>query len=136
MPRRKRINPDSYNFDLFKVIEVREKAIKKADVHANDEWKDAMANVVYYVATIMREFTSDDVRQETAKRMKADPDFPVTHNLSALGPVMRRAEADGWIVGTTNFIPSRVVTRHSAPIKIWRSLIYKGYVALNQAPSE
>lgn len=135
MPRRKH-NPDSYNFDLLKVIEVREKAIKKADVNANNEWKDAMASVVYYVATVMREFTSDDVRQETARRMKADPDFPETHNLSALGPVMRRAEKSGWIVGTMNFTPARVVTRHSAPIKIWRSLIYKGYVAVNQSSSE
>ena len=41
----------------------------------------------------------------------------------AIGPLMRVAQREGWIKPTSKFQPSRVVSHHATPRRVWKSKI-------------
>ena len=45
-----------------------------------------------------------------------------THDSRALGPVMKRLARDGYIAPTDEFVKGTRRSRHSAPLRVWRSI--------------
>lgn len=101
-----------------------EDGIQRADEHANDEWKEAAMDAVRRAAMHNPEITTDEVWSVLGK------DTELTHNLSAMGPVMRRAAKEGIIEGTDSFRASRCTGSQGGrgtagkPIRLWRSLVF------------
>lgn len=105
----------SDRFDPRGSESAREEAIRTVEKNADDAWKEAALNAVFLVANTQPRLISNDVF-----RFVEVPREP-----RALGPVMRRAERIGWIEATDKFILSPAVTRHRAPVRIWRSKFFK-----------
>lgn len=68
-------------------------ALQRVEEHADADWKDAARFALQQLAATGREFTSDDVRD-------AIPSHITTHEMRALGPVMRAGVQDGLVVAT------------------------------------
>jgi len=99
-----------------------EKAIKRADEHADQEWKDAALEKVYQIARKQEILTADDLNDAIA----GDKDMPAGyHAPGATGPVMRRARKQGWIELCDGVhAESRRSAAHRRPQRVWRSKIY------------
>ena len=96
----------------------RERALVQVDQNAAPDWKTVALAAVKHVAQTRREFTTDDVLAILQSQPVA------THEMRALGPVMRRAADAGYIAATDRFITSASVSRHRAPKRVWSSQIY------------
>lgn len=104
--------------------DVRNEAIDRADVHANEAWKACMYDCIERVAAMKPEFTADDVFD----LYDAIEGAPTTHLNCAFGPVILRA-AKARICEKVNFGPlSRRLHIHRN-LMLWRSLIYEGATA-------
>ncbi len=88
--------------------EAKEDAIAQADANADDEWRETAAHVVAVLAAAGEPFTADDVLVMLDELW---PDVQ-THNLAALGPVIRNAARHGLIVKTGALRPTRIARRH------------------------
>jgi len=89
--------------------------------HANPAWVLAASKAVVAAAREKRTLTTDDV----VTRIDANT---TTHELRALGPVMRRAAIDGVIEKALQ-LPIKCATRpsnHRRPLTVWKSLIFNG----------
>ena len=95
----------------------RERALLQVEQNAAPDWKTVALACVKRVAAGQREFTTDDVLELLRAETVA------THEMRALGPVMRRAADLGYIVATDRFITSASVSRHRAPTRVWSSQI-------------
>ena len=105
--------------DAYAAEQAKRAAQETVAAHADGEWKTVALDAVKQVAQRKREFTTDDV-------LAAMQDAPVwTHELRALGPVMTRAAAAGYIRATDRFVASASVSRHRAPKRVWSSQIYE-----------
>lgn len=99
------------------IYEEKRNSIQRSEDNANAEWKRVALECVKTVATHESIFTADEVIEELSK-------FAVsTHDLRALGPVMRRAQKLGWITPTDNFVPSSRCNVHHQMIRRWKSWI-------------
>lgn len=88
-------------------------AIKKADDHANAEWKEAALDIVRVLSFHKDRMTSDDVWNNLeARGIK-------THEPRALGAVMRQAAKRGLIYPTHTYVKSKRHECHSRPIMVW-----------------
>lgn len=99
-----------------------EAAIKRAGDHANDRWKIAAMRALIAAASDLDTLTIDDVWE------RLTPTGHVTHENRAMGAIMKRGAALGYIEATTEHRPLRRVTerRHGRPVRVWRSLIDAG----------
>lgn len=92
----------------------------QADENADAKWKHFWDGCVLAAARRKPEITSDDVLAE----MESLPNPPTTHNLSAIGPAMRR----GWKMGILK--PTEKIVRSERPEKrgnyhrTWASTVY------------
>jgi hypothetical protein len=93
-------------------VERRDRKVRQAADHANQDWMEHARKVVLLVAKRMRSFTTDDVWDALQKAKR-----PTTHDPRALGPIMRTLHAEGLILNTRTFVPSR--RRHATPIPVW-----------------
>ena len=103
----------------------KEASMSQVDAAADEIWKEYMLDCIYDVAEHMPYFTTDDV----FVRYYQEPEEgrPTTHDLRAMGPLMRRAaKMQICIKAEILPVPSGRPTLHSSPIQIWKSLIYKG----------
>jgi hypothetical protein len=91
-------------------------ALARVEEAAKEEWKEDVLNAIRMLAEVREYFTSDDVWMEVES-----PREP-----RALGAMMRQAKKLGWIEPTTSHVMSIRVACHRRPLRIWRSLIYKG----------
>jgi hypothetical protein len=91
----------------------RDEAIAAVDEHADDEWKDRALEAVRRTALVLDEFISDDIWTT------AGLDRP--RESRAMGPVLRRAAALGYIEKTGKALPS--AQGHLRPVHVWRSLL-------------
>lgn len=91
----------------------KERALHRVDDAADEDWKEVALEAVRQVALRRDRFVSDDVWKR----------LPPTRENRALGPVLRRAAAEGWIIATGEFSLTEQVKRHRAPVRIWQSLI-------------
>lgn len=97
-------------------MDKKEEGIRKSYDNAGQEWKLAATETLWKLCRRQDFVTSEDVIHELQlKNIK-------THNLSALGGIFRRAKNNGWIK-SSGITFSQRKTRHSAPIRRWKSLI-------------
>jgi hypothetical protein len=96
----------------------------RADDHADVDWKTAADDALVEAARTRREITTDDVMRLIDPRAE-------THDLRALGPVMRRGAQLG-LIEPANTIgrPCARGARHASRLMVWRSLIYEAPAAL------
>jgi hypothetical protein len=91
--------------------------MKQADDNADVRWKAVLDGCVLAVARRQEELTSDDVLAE----LESLPHHPVTHNLAAIGPAMKRAAQMGIITRTDRFMRSTVAHKNGNLHAIWKS---------------
>ncbi len=83
-----------------------------------DAWERLAVWYVRSVALVMKEFTSENVRQ------LARHDFlRVPANTKQWGRVMQMAQDRGWIKGTDKSRKSMYLTAKGSRRRVWRSLI-------------
>ena len=109
----------AFNFDSVRSTEARNDGMGRVEDNAPQLWKDVALDAVYQAARANRRFIVDAV-------WRYMPNDIHTHDLRAMGPVMRRAIKAGWIAPTTDYINSNRVTAHKNPRRIWQSLITEG----------
>ena len=95
--------------------------MQAADDHADGRWKHIFDACVLAAARKKPEITSDDVLAE----IEGLPDPPDTHNLSAIGPAMKRA-AQMEILGWTDRVKrSERPDKHGNRQNVWKSNYYQ-----------
>jgi hypothetical protein len=97
----------------------KQAALVRVEEHAAPGWKEYALETVKRIATGEAEFCTDRVLDE----LKTATVW--THELRALGPVMLRAARAGYIAPTARFVNSQSVSRHKAPKRVWKSLLYE-----------
>jgi hypothetical protein len=101
---------------LFDAAAARDTAIARVDEHADHDWKTQALAAVRRTAEQLPEFIVDEVW--ATGRLES------TREDRALGPIMRAAAREGWMVRTDRTRPS--VRSHLSPKPVWRSLIHQG----------
>lgn len=104
-------------------IAVQEKiaeGMAQADENADAKWKHWFDAAVMAAARKKPEITSDDVLAE----IESLPEPPGTHNLSAIGPAMRRAAGMGILRNTGRVERSKVERKNGNLHAIWESKVY------------
>jgi hypothetical protein len=97
--------------------QLRDEAIQRVDEHAAPAWKDVAYAAVAHLSSVLPEFTTDEVWYAIA-----NSDDVTTHELRAMGAVMRRAQRAGLIEPTDRYMASTRAVCHSAPKRIWRAV--------------
>ena len=89
-----------------------------AQIHDNTKvaWKEAALDAIQQTARLHSEFIVDDVWDY----LETDEEI---EDQRAIGPLMRVAQREGWIEPSGKFKPSRVVSHHATPRRIWKSRI-------------
>lgn len=105
----------------------RDEGMARADAAANRLWKIGMWQCIVDVANKQAELTADDVFRLAAKRK-----VRATHENRAFGPLMKRAEREGYIEITQRFTNSERTSKHLNPIRVWRSLVHDGQPLVSQ----
>jgi L-serine deaminase len=95
--------------------------MQRVDANADEDWKAMFERCLVEVARKQPELTSDDV----LAKVEALPDAPTTHNLSAIGPVMRRAASDGILSSTNRVTRSARAVKHGIRHTVWHSNLYR-----------
>jgi hypothetical protein len=93
----------------------RDEAIDRVESNANEEWAQTAYDIGVELASRTRFFQSKDVRDLV-------PDTVQTHELRALGAVMRRLHKDGVIRPTEMFKQSASLRGHARPARVWESM--------------
>jgi len=107
---------DQLTFDDTASAVARDHAIQRVDQHAEPDWKEHAYTAVLETAREQPDgFIVDDVWPRIPDTVEAP------HELRAMGAVMRRAQRDGMIVPTRDFLLSARVTAHRNPRRVWRS---------------
>lgn len=99
-------------------MSAKEEGMAQALENANKDWKDEAHKAIRFLIENKQFFTSDDVMN------RLDRIGVKTHNNSALGGIFNGYARRGFICQAT-FTISRRPSRHKAPIRVWKSLVYK-----------
>ena len=95
--------------------------MERADEHADERWKRWVDGAVQSVATVLAEFTCDDV----LAKLESLPNPPSTHNLAALGPRMKKVSAElGYMTATDRVQRSKRPEKNGNLHRVWKSNIY------------
>jgi len=105
-----------FNFDPVRSAQARDEAMVRVERNAHEEWKDVALEAVYQAALVNGKFIVDEV-------WRYMPPDVSTHELRAMGAVMKKAAKAGWIIGTGEYEPSAKVSTHKGLRHVWRSLI-------------
>lgn len=97
--------------DLLKAKQAGEEAIERVRKAAGREWVAHARSAVLNIACSRIEFTSDDVWEYG---------LPKPREARALGAVMAQLARECRIERTGAYRPTRQVSRHGAPIAVWR----------------
>lgn len=106
-------------FDLAKGEANRDEAMARVEAHAKEQWKGAAERAVHQVAL------THLYRVETDMVVASIPPEYTTHNMKALGPVMKKAVRMGWIEPTGEFGRTARPQGNGRPMRLYRSLIYE-----------
>jgi len=109
------MNHEPTLFDPVQAEAAADEALARVEAHADPDWKDRAYAIIFELARVRVEFTTDDVWRELGQ---AGVD---THEPRALGALMRQAAADHVIAPTDRYKPSSRVVCHGRPVRIWRS---------------
>jgi hypothetical protein len=93
----------------------RDKAMARVERGAGESWNEHAFKVLKEVARQLPELTSDDLW---------DAGLAPPAEKRAIGPVFTRGGNAKLIEATNRFRPCRSPSRHAAPVRIWRSLIF------------
>ena len=96
-------------------------AVEASWAAADAEWKAIALQTVYDLARRRRTF----IAEEVSEVMATTHPHVRTREPRALGAVMRRAQADGIIEATGNYVTTRRSTRNASPVRVWRSTLFK-----------
>lgn len=99
---------------LFDAIVERDEAMGRVERNTDTDWAQAAENTIRWLARSRPLFTTDDVWFDLASRTNLE-----AHDNRAIGPVMKRMQAQGVIQPTDVFRPS--TRRHAAPIRCWKA---------------
>jgi len=110
---------DQLPFDAVAAQRAKNEAIGRVDANANAGWKAQVDDAIRQVAYAQPTLTSEDVWRVLEERFPASGHLP--HEKRAMGPRMKRAQGAGLIAPTEDFVLSEAVSRHRAPIRVWRS---------------
>ena len=104
--------------NVIEATRLRDQAIRRGYDGASDRWRQRMDEAIYYLATTLDEFTTDDVWDyfETAE-------INVPVETRSLGGAMRRAQRAGWVKPTDRVINSERPRCHRRPVRVWISRI-------------
>src|ERR1035437_7388463 len=115
--------PIQYEFDLSGRLPVSAQVgMAQADANANERWKHIFDACVLAAARKKPEITSDDVLAE----IEVLPGAPSTHNLSAIGPAMKRAWKMGILRPTDRTVRSRLPHKNGNLHTLWTSNYFTG----------
>jgi len=98
-------------------VEGRDAAMRQAEEHAQEVWRDAAMDAIWETAKIYHRFIVDQV-------WTFMPDRVQTHEKRAMGPMMVKAVKEGWIAQTDEYRLSERVASHRNPRRVWQSLIH------------
>ena len=101
--------------DLSPARSARDLALNQVESHAAPGFLEDALAVIRRVALRRETLTTDDVIPEMTVG---------THDGRALGAAMVKAAKAGYIVATDRFVNTNRVSRHHAPIRVWRSLVW------------
>lgn len=87
-------------------------ALQRVEAHADIDWKDAAAVALRDLAATGREFTADDVRD-------AIPAHITTHEMRALGPVMKAGMRDG-LIAAVGYTTKGRAEAHGRPRRVYQ----------------
>lgn len=106
------------NRDRDEARRKRDEAIAKGYDAADEKWRKNLDVAIYYLATTLDEFTTDDVWDylETAE-------INVPHETRSVGGAMKRAQGKGWIRPTNRTVNSDLPICHCRPKRVWQSRI-------------
>lgn len=96
----------------------RDEAIARGASAADKLWMRGVEAAIYYLATTLDEFTTDDIWDHMESMEVTTP-----VETRSLGGAMRRAQAEGWIKPTDRFLNSERPSCHSRPVRVWQSRI-------------
>lgn len=100
--------------DEDEAFAAKTEGMTRAEMAADEAWRDRAVLTVRDLALSLDEFTSDDVWGSGLEK----PREP-----RVLGSVMEEAAKRGWIRRTGRSVPSAQVSRHNAPVAVWASLL-------------
>jgi hypothetical protein len=123
--------PRSDRFDLFPTRlktrkrtpaeNAKKEAMERSERHANAAWAMGMLEAIRLTCRCMRRFNTDHV-------LKFYTGKETTHDLRALGPLMRRAAKAGYCKkASCAAVNTTRRSRHAAPLNMWDSLIFEGH---------
>ena len=113
------MTPPSDLLELAEALHAQVEAVTRVERHADRDWKRHVLDVIWGLAAFRPELTSDDVWQ------LLDDDLG-THEPRALGAMLKKAASEGWVTATDSYRPSARAACHARPLRVWRSLIYRG----------
>ena len=114
--------PPRPTLDKQRAHEVTEAAIEKCVI--DPQWFDHALRCVRHVAEAFPALTSDDVWAYLLNTRWVG-DFEMhRQNKSALGPVIRRAAKEGYIVATGERKDSIRPETHRRPLRVWKSNLF------------
>lgn len=105
--------------DLAAAMTARDESITRVGEHADVEWVAHILDVIYMLAVAQDEMTTDDIWQTVGE-------VAATHEPRALGACMRQAARLGYVKASDRYVPSARPACHARPVRVWRSLIYRG----------
>lgn len=101
-------------FDTVAAEASRDAAIEAVGDAAPEAWKVSARALVMELAMSGRTFTADDVWDLLHQRKAPAPPEP-----RALGAVVLAVAREGKIVGTGNYVASKIPNRHARPVREW-----------------
>jgi len=105
--------------ELERATTARNRDIARAEVGADAAWRREALATVRRVAEEHAELTTDTV-------LEANPALENAREPRALGPVLLRAAAAGWIVSTEGYARSTRSKSNARTKRVWRSLVHGG----------
>lgn len=91
--------------------------IRQSEKNAPEEWRTTMWTAFFRAARNLPYLTADDIWNE------APPGFSLKHG-SALGAIMREAQAMNWIEKTGNVERAKKPSMHCKHRPVWKSNLY------------
>jgi hypothetical protein len=102
-------------------LEAKKLGMERVDLHADEDWKEVMLDLVKKTAKEREFFTSDHVFE----LFEASGSIAETHDRRAFGPIMLQAAKLG--ICDMAYCPpvnSNRASLHASPRRVWRSLIF------------
>jgi hypothetical protein len=102
--------------DTAEAKKQRDEAVENVELWADPNWVDGALTLGRQIAKDTPEFTSDELWRRG---------LPKPREPRALGPVMSTLAREGFIEPTDRLVNTEQVLRHAAPVRVWRSRVYR-----------